>query len=398
MLRKVLSTLAIVVLLISSFTPMRVSANPPPGLFSSKSISGMLSMTDNNNATGFTFNCTSCYLGSSGDTYLSGKAITGYYAYSDSSSIEIRVYDSLDTLIATYPTTQTAGLSYTNIATPLTNAAYVIAYNISAPGKTLYEVDFRGPIPPAMSTEAVSAITQITATANGTMSDFGTPTAVTAHGFVWATSTTPTLASSKVDLGARGSLGTFSGSLTGLSAGTTYYVRPYATNGGATEYGTETSFTTPAAPTVSTGSSSSITAGSAVGNGTISNLGSSSVTEHGHVWNTTTTLNTGLSTKTTLGTKATTGAFVSSITGLLPNTTYYVKSYSTNSAGTSYGAQSSFTTLPDTTPPAEVTNLTETHTSSTSTLNWTNPINADLNRVKVYRFNDSTSAWELIVP
>jgi uncharacterized protein (TIGR02145 family) len=46
--------------------------------------------------------------------------------------------------------------------------------------------------------------------------------------------------------------------------------------------------------------------------------------------------------KTSDGTGA--GAFTSVITGLAPNTSYYVRAYATNSAGTSYGTASSFTT------------------------------------------------------
>ena len=40
------------------------------------------------------------------------------------------------------------------------------------------------------------------------------------------------------------------------------------------------------------------------------------------------------------------GSFTSSLTGLLPNTTYYVRAYATNSAQTSYGNTLSFTTKP----------------------------------------------------
>jgi hypothetical protein len=40
------------------------------------------------------------------------------------------------------------------------------------------------------------------------------------------------------------------------------------------------------------------------------------------------------------------------LTGLLPNTTYYVRAYATNSAGTSYGSEVSFKTNADTTAPA----------------------------------------------
>jgi len=46
--------------------------------------------------------------------------------------------------------------------------------------------------------------------------------------------------------------------------------------------------------------------------------------------------------RTTDGTGA--GSFSSSITGLTPNTTYYVRAYATNSAGTGYGSAMSFTT------------------------------------------------------
>jgi uncharacterized protein (TIGR02145 family) len=49
-----------------------------------------------------------------------------------------------------------------------------------------------------------------------------------------------------------------------------------------------------------------------------------------------------LSTKTSNGLG--TGSFTSSFTGLVPNTTYYVRAYATNSAGTGYGNEVSFTT------------------------------------------------------
>ena len=40
------------------------------------------------------------------------------------------------------------------------------------------------------------------------------------------------------------------------------------------------------------------------------------------------------------------GNFSLSITSLDPNTTYFVRAYATNTAGTVYGSQVSFTTLP----------------------------------------------------
>lgn len=40
------------------------------------------------------------------------------------------------------------------------------------------------------------------------------------------------------------------------------------------------------------------------------------------------------------------GEFTSILTGLTPNTTYYVRAFATNKTGTAYGSNLSFTTLP----------------------------------------------------
>lgn len=67
---------------------------------------------------------------------------------------------------------------------------------------------------------------------------------VTQHGHVWSTSPNPTInLATKTQLGTRNS-GEFTSKMTGLSPGTTYYVRPYATNSYGTTYGREDKFTT----------------------------------------------------------------------------------------------------------------------------------------------------------
>jgi hypothetical protein len=95
------------------------------------------------------------------------------------------------------------------------------------------------------------------------------------------------------------------------------------------------------APTLSTSSVSGITQIAATSGGTITADGGDPVTARGVCWNTggTPTISNN---KTTDGSG--TGAFTSSLTGLAANTTYYVRSYATNSAGTAYGNQVSFTT------------------------------------------------------
>ena len=98
------------------------------------------------------------------------------------------------------------------------------------------------------------------------------------------------------------------------------------------------------APTVTTQAVSSISTTTATGNGNITDLGIPNPTQYGVVWSTSTNPTVALTSKTAQGAIAITGAFTSSITGLDANTTYYVKAYATNTAGTSYGNEVSFTT------------------------------------------------------
>ena len=107
-------------------------------------------------------------------------------------------------------------------------------------------------------------------------------------------------------------------------------------------------------PTVTTQARSAIAATSATGNGTITSLGTPNPTQYGVVWNTSGTPTTA-SSKTSQGAIAATGAFTSSMTGLTANTTYHVRAYATNTAGTSYGSDVSFTTSA---PAPTVTSIT----------------------------------------
>ncbi|MGC9355218.1 MAG: PKD domain-containing protein, partial [Mariniphaga sp.] len=100
--------------------------------------------------------------------------------------------------------------------------------------------------------------------------------------------------------------------------------------------------------TVTTKAITDITATSAISGGTIEDDGGSPVTARGVVWDTagnpTLQNNSG---KTTNGSGS--GSFTSSLTGLTGNTKYYVLAYASNSSGTAYGNQLSFTTasVPD---------------------------------------------------
>ncbi len=192
---------------------------------------------------------------------------------------------------------------------------------------------------PAVSTSPVSYISNSAATCGGNISSDGGAT-VTARGACWSISANPTIADSKTT-DATGT-GIFTSLLTGLIPGTTYYVRAYATNSAGTAYGNEISFITSVSlPILTTASPSSITSTTATSGGNVTNDGGASVTARGVCWST--SLNPTIAdNKTTDGTG--TGIFTSSITGLTLGNTYYVRAYATNSAGTVYGNEISFTT------------------------------------------------------
>lgn len=194
---------------------------------------------------------------------------------------------------------------------------------------------------PTLTTTSASSITSTSASSGGSsISDGGA--SITFKGVCWSTSQNPTTANSNTNDGT--GTANFTSSITGLSPNTTYYVRAYAFNSAGTGYGNQISFTTSAvAPTVTTQAVTSITSNSAIGNGNVTALGAPNPTQHGVCWSTTQNP-TIANSKTELGARNTTGAFTSNITGLSPNTTYYVRAYATNTAGTSYGSQVSFTT------------------------------------------------------
>ena len=194
---------------------------------------------------------------------------------------------------------------------------------------------------PTLTTTNISSITSSSASSGGNVTSDG-GSSVTARGVCWSTSSSPTTADSKTSDGS--GTGSFTSSITGLSIATTYYVRAYATNSEGTVYGSEENFNTSAeAPTLSTTSASSIFSTSASSGGNITDNGGASITAKGVVWGTSSSPTTGSNIGSTSDGTGT-GSFTSSITGLTLGNTYYVRAYATNSIGTSYGDEISFTT------------------------------------------------------
>ena len=198
-----------------------------------------------------------------------------------------------------------------------------------------------GPAFATLTTNVATSVTNITAISGGNItSDGGTP--VTARGICWSTSPNPTVTNDSTRNGV--GTGAFTSNISNLLGSTTYYIRAYAINTTGIGYGNQITFTTPVPtpPSLTTTAASSITSVSVETGGTILNNGGAPITARGVVWD---TLQNPVLTKNKSINGSINNIFLDTIRGLAGSSVYYVRSYATNSAGTAYGNEVSFTTL-----------------------------------------------------
>lgn len=257
--------------------------------------------------------------------------------------------------------------SYTSSLTSLSynTTYYVRAYATNSKGTSYGEEKTftTSKLAPTVTTNDVTSITSNSAVCGGEVTNDG-GAEVTSRGICWSTSQNPTISNNHTSDG--NGLGVFTSNITGLTENTTYYVRAYATNSEGTNYGEQKTFTTQhdvVVPTVTTNNVTNISTNSATCGGDVMSAGYGTVSARGICWST--SQNPTVSNPhTTDGTG--TGSFTSSITGLTENTTYYVRAYATNEAGTSYGEQKIFTTPHAATLPTVMTNDVTDITASTA--------------------------------
>ncbi|GEM_PF-4514943 len=115
--------------------------------------------------------------------------------------------------------------------------AIINLYNVGSTSLVLVDIV----VVPTVSTTTASSVANNTASSGGNVTSDGNGS-VTARGVCWSTSANPTIADSKTTDGT--GTGSFTSSLTGLSAGTLYHYRAYATNSAGTSYGSDLTFTT----------------------------------------------------------------------------------------------------------------------------------------------------------
>jgi len=192
-----------------------------------------------------------------------------------------------------------------------------------------------------ISTTPVTNITAITAASGGNITSDG-GAVITANGVCWGTAANPATSDSKTTDGA--GTGQFVSEITGLTAGTTYHVRAYATNSVGTTYGADMSFATLGqSPSSVTQPATNFTASGATLNGTVNaNYLSTTVTfEYG--------LTTSYGEAVTAGQSPVTGNSTTNISadisGLTIGMTYHFRIKAENSLGTTYGSDVTFTTI-----------------------------------------------------
>lgn len=196
---------------------------------------------------------------------------------------------------------------------------------------------------PIVSTSPVMMITSKTATAGGIILNNGT-SELGGYG-VYVSAVNPIPSGSDIDIQGYLDSNKFTCSLTGLLAGTKYYIRAYAINKSGISFGEVITFTTEkiGLTTIVTNQPNSIYATSAKVGGTISNDGGSTFTSVGVCVSAVNLIPTTGDAKTDI-VATSENSFEVNLVGLKANTKYYTRAFVINSLGTYYGEVMSFTT------------------------------------------------------
>jgi len=188
---------------------------------------------------------------------------------------------------------------------------------------------------PTVATNAATNVTGTSATLNGIVNPNGL---ATDYYFKWGTTAAYSNVTSTVAAGSGLANAAVNAAITGLTPGSTYHFQISATNSDGPANGTDFTFIAGQAE-VTTSAITGITPTGAAGGGTVVTDGGSTITR-GICWST--TINPTIANSfTNDGTGL--GLFTSTITGLVPGTLYHVRAYVSNTAGTVYGSDVTFT-------------------------------------------------------
>jgi hypothetical protein len=244
----------------------------------------------------------------------------------------------------------------------VSNSRYFVrAYATNSSG-TAYGQELTFVTLPAVSTSAVTNITQNSAASGGNIQPGGGET-IAARGICYDMKANPTIAGNHTNDGT--GTGTFISSISGLEGNKLYYIRTYAKNAAGIVYGNQQTFTTLRAPaSIHTDSVTSVSMFAARGSGKIKADEGTAFISSGLCWSTkpapTVADDQGVN-------ETGNEAFVISMNDLKPDTRYYVRAFATHSGGTVYGNEVSFKTLKNPVLPSVVTKAVTSKNGTTAT-------------------------------
>ncbi|MDQ3034461.1 MAG: hypothetical protein M3Y87_18780, partial [Myxococcota bacterium] len=290
-----------------------------------------------------------------------GDAAIGYFRYSTTSpgscndSFGTRAPTSGGTALGSGNTSTAFSQSVTGLSAGTTYYFCAIADNSYGTGLGSV-LSFVTPAAPTVITSSATSVTSTSATLNGS----GNPNRAATTGYFRYATTSPGTCNdtfgSRAPTSGGSSLGAgttsvaFSRSITGLSAGTTYYYCAIAENAEGTAFGAVLSLTTLASPVVTTSAATLVTATSATLNGAADPNGATTSGWFRYSTSDPGTCNDSFGSRaptssgSALGSGTTAVAYSRAISSLTPATTYYYCAIASNAYGTSYGAVLSFTT------------------------------------------------------
>jgi uncharacterized protein (TIGR02145 family) len=211
--------------------------------------------------------------------------------------------------------------------------------------------------PPIVTTNnTVTYITYTSAKCGGNVT-FAGGASVTKKGLCFGLNENPTIQHDSIAEYNGSGLGAFTCTMTGLTDNTVYHVRAYATNSVGTNYGEDRVFSTLAylPPSVEILTPTGITYTSFTCSGNVTNEGSYPVVERG-IGYSTTPIPSEEDTYISIGSGS--GTFNTIISGLTPNTTYYVWAYARNNIGQQANSERiPVTTLANTVPEVATLNV-----------------------------------------
>ncbi len=319
-----------------------------------------------------------------------GAATTGWFRYATASPGACN--DSFGTRAPATGGTAlgsgNSGVAYLQGITGLTAGTtyYVCAIAQNSVGTSFGSVvQFTTPLPPVVTSNGASSLTNTFAQLNGQ----GNPNGSTTTGYFRYSTTDPVTcndtfgsrapATGGSNLGAGNSFVSFNQGVSGLSAGTTYYFCAIASSFEGTAFGVVQSFVTPTSPNATTNAATLVTSSTATLNGAGDPNGDSSGAYGYFRYSTTnpgacsdsfgTRIPSSSFSDTFLGTGTNDVPYAIGIGGLAAGTTYFYCAIVRNTYGNGFGAVLSFTTLAN--APVVSTNSASLVTSTTAQLNGT---------------------------